>query len=156
VTSEPTDRVRKLTEYFADNQASMTHEALGREAKGKGYSDAEIEAASAAAEARRAPNAAARGRARRAILGLYLVTYLVLSAGMLISNQFYGVGIIGVGILTVALGIALAVSLAWIRRRHIDAREGAMAALVALPLILLVAIAGLCVYTTGPSLFRVA
>jgi cation transport ATPase len=155
VTSDPSDRVRKLTEYFADNQASMTHDALGRQASAKGYSEAEIEAASSAAEARRAPDAAARSRARRVILGLYLVTYLVLSAGMLMSNAFYGVGTIGLLILAVALAIALAISLAWIRRRHLDAgHDGAMATLVALPLVLLVGVAGLCLYTTGPYLFR--
>jgi cation transport ATPase len=154
VTSEPNDRVRKLTEYFAENQAKMTHEALGRQASAKGYSEAEIEAASAAAEARRVPDAA-RGRARRVILGLYLVTYLVLSAGMLMSDAFYGVGVMAVVILTAVLAIALGISFAWIRRRHLDAgREGAMATLVALPLVLLVGVAGLCVYTTGPSLFR--
>jgi len=155
VTSDPTHRVRRLTEYFADNQASMTHEALGRQASAKGYSEAEIEAASAAAEARRAPDAAARGRARRVILGLYLVTYLVLSAGMLLSNAFYGLAPIGILILGVSLAIALAISLSWIRRQHLDAgHDGAMATLAALPLVLLVGVAGLCLYTTAPYLFR--
>ena len=155
MTSDPSDRVRRLTEYFADNQASMTHEALGRQASAKGYSEAEIEVASAAAEVRRAPDAAAKGRARRVILGLYLVTYLVLSAGMLMSNAFYGVAPIAMLILAVVLGLALAISLASIRRRHLDVgHDGALAALVALPLVLLVAVAGLCVFTTGPSLFR--
>jgi hypothetical protein len=157
VTSEPDDRVRKLTAYFADNQASLTHEALAKEARGKGYSEAEIAAASQAAEARRAPDAAARARARRVVLVLYLVTYVVLSAGMLMSSRFYGAGWIGVVILTALLGIALAVSLAWIRRSRLDpAREGPVAALVALPLVLLGAVAGLCVFTAGPSLFQVA
>lgn len=155
MTSDPGDRVRKLTEYFADNQASMTHEALGRQASAKGYSESEIEAASAAAEARRAPDAAARGRARRVILGLYLVTYLVLSAGMLMSNAFYGVAPIGILILAGVLAIALAISLAWIRRRHLDVgHDGAMATLVAVPLVLLVGVAGFCLYATAPYLFR--
>lgn len=155
MTSDPSDRVRRLTEYFADNQASKTHEALGRQASAKGYTEAEIEAASAAAEARRAPDAAARGRARRVILGLYLVTYLVLTAGMLMSNAFYGVAPIGMLILAIALAIALAVSLAWIRGRHLVAgHDGAIATLVALPLVLLVAVAGICLYATAPYLFR--
>jgi cation transport ATPase len=155
VTSDPSDRIRKLTEYFADNQASMTHEALGRQASAKGYSEDEIEAASAAAEARRAPDAAARSRAKRVILGLYLVTYLVLTAGMLLSSQLYGLAPIAAIILAGVLALALAISLAWIRRRHLDAgHDGAMATLVALPLVLLVGVAGLCLYTTGPYLFR--
>ena len=155
MTSDPADRVRKLTEYFADNQASMTHEALGRQASEKGYTEAEIGEASAAAEARRAPDAAARSRARRVILGLYLVTYLVLSAGMLMSDAFYGTGPIAILILAVVLTIALAISLAWIRGRHLDAgHDGAMATLVAVPLVLLVGVAGLCLTTTGPYLFR--
>ena len=155
MTSDPTDRVRKLTEYFADNQASTTHEALGRQASAKGYTEAEIGAASAAAEARREPDAAARSRARRVILGLYLVTYLVLIAGMLTSNAPYGAGAIGIPILTVVLAVALAISLLWIRGRHLDAgHEGVMATLVAVPLVLLVGVAGLCLYTMGPSLFR--
>jgi len=152
------DRIAALSEYFAKGADEYTPEALRRAASESGFSPDEIEQAYARAEERRRANDSVRPirrRARRVVLAAYGLVYLVFAVLFLTSSNRYGGGVIALIILTIVLGIALLISVAWVNRRRPTAEqlEGALATMLALPLILLVAVAGLCVASSGPGAF---
>lgn len=133
------------------NVGSFTPEALTRAAAAAGYSSEQITSAMLLAEARgRGVDSLrpVRGRARLIVLLGYAlvwvffgVQYLLLpSPGSYVSGSSLQV------ILTISLVIALVVSLAWIYRTRPDPeRVGrALTILLAVPIVLLVAVAGLC------------
>jgi hypothetical protein len=95
-----------------------------------------------------------RALATGAVLGAYLITYAVLVAGMFASeySRRYGGHVIGAVILAALLGLALLISLWWLRDRAGKMNEAAagLAALLSVPLVLLVAVAGLCISTGYP------
>ena len=139
-----------LEAYLTTNGASYTEEALRAAARTAGYPDAVIDAAFTRVTAR-AASAPVRARARSIVLGAYLITFLVLTFGMATSNAA-AIGIAG-AILAVTLGIALAISL-WVVRRSTghgaDAGLMVITGMLAVPMILLVIVAGLCVATGLP------
>ena len=135
-----------LEEYIAENRSSFTPEALRDAAAAAGYSRAEIDAAFA--HLGESPGAGpVRAKARTIILLAYGITFVVLSAGMITNSGGGGIVILGP-----SLGLFLLLSLFMIRRRNDDAtRLGlALGGLLAVPLIFLVIIAGLCLATGLP------
>ena len=149
----PGQPVESLARYLEMNRDRFTDEALGRAARDAGYPDAEIDQARARVRARAAA-APVRALATGAVLGAYLITYAVLVAGMFASeySRRYGGHVIGAVILAALLGLALLISLWWLRDRAGKMNEAAagLAALLSVPLVLLVAVAGLCISTGYP------
>jgi hypothetical protein len=153
-----TDRIGSLSEYFAKGADQYTPEALRRAASESGFSPDEIEQASARAEGRRRADDSVRPirqRARRIVLAAYGLVYLVFAVLFLTSSNRYGGGIIALIILTIVLGIALLISVTWVNRRRPTAEqlEGALLTMLALPLVLLVTVAGLCAASARPTAF---
>jgi hypothetical protein len=92
-----------------------------------------------------------RQRARRIVLVAYLVTYAVLVAGMLLNPATFGGNIVGIMILTPVLGVALLIALVLVGRARARAgAELAIAGVLAIPIILLVVVAGICVASGLP------
>ena len=152
----PEDRQRTLEEHFLSHSRTHTQDALARAAIGAGYSQEEVSAAMAGAERRLAAaeaSAPTRATAQRAILAVYGLTYLVFAVVFLTQNTS-GVGVYALIILTGVLGLALGLSSMWARRRAW--REGgasvSIAAILSVPLVLLVLVAGTCAVTTFPSI----
>ena len=145
--------VESLARYLEVNRDRFTDEALARAARNAGYSDAAIDQARARVSARVAA-APARARATWAVLAAYLVTFAVLVAGMFASEyaRRYGGHVIGAAILALLLGLALLLSVIWIRSRAGKGSGPAtgMAVLLSVPVVLLVAVAGLCIGTGYP------
>ena len=134
-----------LDSYIEANLDRFTEGSLRAAAERAGFSGDEIEKAIRRAGARRqtAPLAA---RARRIVLAAYAITYLVLVVGLVGRRDYSSDGGLLTLVLTIALGIALAIGLWWIGRRRTSAGLGT---LLALPLVLLIAIGGICSFTSG-------
>lgn len=81
--------------------------------------------------------------------------YATFVAAFLTVAYRLGAGIIAIIILSLVLLVALSISLAWVDRRRLaaDQVQGAMLALLAVPFVLLFAVAGLCVAGTTPGSF---
>lgn len=151
------DRVERLSAWLAEHSETYTPEALRTAAEDGGFTGDEIDAAVESAERRRDNLRAAgplRTRARVIVLGAYVLVYAGLAWALLSAPNLddYGSGEIALVVLTIVLGVSLLTSLAWVGRRgRAPARlEGALVAILVLPLILLGAVAGLCVVTTQP------
>ncbi len=135
----------RLDAWFVRNLDQFTPEALTAAAAGAGYTAERIAKALARAEANRDAGPVA-SRARRIVLASYGLVYLILLAGLLGYPHGYGLGQIGAIVLTVVLGLALALALWWLRR---PSRTATIGTLLAVPIILLLVLGGACVYTTG-------
>lgn len=149
------DRIVTLALYFSEHLDEYTPDALRQAATQSGFSPDEIEAAYAQAVERNRKDAQTRPlrtRARWIVLAAYGLVYAVLAVAFLTGNQAYGAGVIALGVLTVVLAIALGISFLWLRRRRAssDSMQGALMTLLAVPLVLLVAVTGLCVVTARP------
>jgi hypothetical protein len=152
----PADRVTILTDHFVANARSHTPDALGRSALEAGYTQEDVTTAIVAADARltAAENSAlARTTAQRTILAMYVMTYLAF-AFLLLSQEFYGYGAILLTILTVAMLLALGLSALWVRRGAWREPGASVGAILSVPIILLLLVAGPCAYTTFPSIGR--
>ena len=153
------DRVDRLSAYFVEQGDRYTVEALRTAAADAGFTPEEIEAAAALVATRRQNAEAARPlrtRARWIVLVAYGLVYAALAVALLQAPNLdnYGMGEFSLIVLTFLLGIALLISIVWVNRRgRSPARlEGAMLAMLVLPMILLLGVAGLCVATTRPFL----
>jgi hypothetical protein len=153
-------RREALAEHLRANRDAYTPEALARAARAAGYPDSEIEAAGEVAGETSATAAGfrPRTRARILVLAMYGGTFLGFAFVFLSkpSAMQYGWGF-ALAILAVTLGLALLLSLRTIGRSGSRAgtASGAVAALLALPILFLVVVTGLCVATTAPlGLFR--
>jgi hypothetical protein len=144
-----------LRAYLAANRGRFTDESLIDAAVKSGWSEAAVKS-ELAELADRQVTAPIRARARRIVIALYLIGYLVLVAGMLSNGGNYGAGPIGTVVLTVALGIAFAIGSLWVGRKRIRAErlEGSLPVLIALPAILWLVVTGLCVATGLPFTVR--
>jgi hypothetical protein len=152
-TSSRADQVSALAAYLAANHGRFTDEALDQAALDAGYPKDVLAEARAARGAD--PAVAIRQRARRWVLAAYGITFLLLLVGMFANPAAgrYGGSVIGAIVLTLTLGLALAIALFAVRRsRPSTAGTGAMVmtGILAIPVILLVVVAGLCVATGLP------
>jgi hypothetical protein len=147
------ERVATVVRYLESNRDRFTEEALVEAARDAGYPDDVLQ--EARVEARASAGAAPiRQRARRWILVAYLLTFAALTGGMLASeySRQYGAAYIGAVILAGALGLALVVSLGWLRWQGAKVGQSAAGAavLLSVPAVLLVVIAGTCLATGLP------
>lgn len=153
----PDDRARLLANHFRTYAGTHTTEALGRAAMAAGYSHEEVLAAIARVEgsfAAAEASAPKRALAQRAILAAYGLTYLVFAIVFLTQPFSYGVGVVALIILTGVLGLALGLSALWARRRTWRERGASVSigAILSLPVVLLVLVAGTCAFSTFPSI----
>ena len=153
-------RIESLAAYVRSNRETFTPDALAAASRSAGYTETEIEAALVRA-GRIAPGTTPehRARARRLVVAIYAVTFLGFAFLFLrpTSNNTYGAGTIALIILAISLGLMLLLSFWSIRRSSPRATtaNGVVAALLVGPLILLIAVSGLCVATTLPmGMFR--
>jgi hypothetical protein len=152
-----------VREYLWVNRDRFTEEALASAAQAAGYTADEISTAARSVAKRRADEAAAkpvRARARRYVLAAYGITFLVFAIAFLRptgpDNSYYrGFGPVALGVLGFTMLIALLLGLVWIggRRPSADRAEGALGVMLAVPFVLLIVVAGLCVATTGSLIF---
>lgn len=147
------DQVAALAAYLAANHGRFTDEALETAALDAGYPKDVLTEARAARAAD--PAFAIRQRARRWVLAAYGIVFLLLLLGMFINPaaRTYGGSVIGAIVLALTLGLALAIALFVVRRsRPNTAETGAMVmtGILAIPIVLLVVVAGLCVATGLP------
>jgi hypothetical protein len=159
-------RPQILHQYFWSNRDRFTEAALAAAAQSSGYTPDEIATAIASVAKRRADEAAAKpvkARARQYVLTAYGMTFLVFAIALLRPTApdyayFQGFGPVALGILGFTMVIALLLGLAWVGGRHPSAEraEGALGVMLAVPFVLLVVVAGLCVATTGPLIFAPA
>ena len=147
-------RVWLVTSYLETNRARFTEEALVQAARSRGYTEDVVEEARLRARAIQ-DSAPTRLRARRWIVAAYALTFATLTIGMVIKGTAPGYGgMTGPGTLTLAvsLGLALLLSLGWLRSRRGHVGDGATGLIVlfSVPLVLLVTVAGVCVATGLP------
>jgi len=147
------DQVSALAAYLVANHGRFTDDALERAALDAGYPEDVLTEARAARSAD--PAVAIRERARRWVLAAYGITFVLLLLGMFINPaaRTYGGSVIGAIVLALTLGLALAIALFAVRRSRPNiAATGAMVmtGILAIPIILLVVVAGLCVATGLP------
>jgi hypothetical protein len=144
-----------LSAYLVANRGRFTDEVLVDAAVRSGWSADAVRNELAALNDREVTRPI-RARARRIVIVLYLVGYVVLVAAMLSNGANYGAGPIGAIVLTVALGIAFAIGSLWVGRKRIsaDRLEGSLPVLIALPAVLWLIVTGLCVATGLPFTIR--
>jgi hypothetical protein len=144
-----------LVGHFKQHERGYTRFALDRAARSAGYSDSEIADAWSVIDMQ-ASGVAGAGRfatmARLIVLGLYVATFLLFVFGSNMAARTYGVG---VPILAVTLFIVGGIALLRIDRAKVVSRDplAAYASLLAVPFVLLVIVAGLCIGTTSPTFF---
>ena len=113
---------KNLYAYVETNAGTYTNEAITAALMQAGYAADDIRVALAATASREVAGPAA-GKAVRRILALYIGTFVLLSAGMLL-NSGQPVGYLmptqsaGVGILAVSLVVAFVASLIWVASRR--------------------------------------
>lgn len=158
---EASFRPGMLQDYLWSNRKRFTDTALANAALAAGYSTEEITAAAAAVAQRGVDEAAAKpvkARARRLVLAAYGITFLLFAIAFLRPTPSPSMYVGGGGLLTilaVAMLIAVALGLAWVASRHPTAEraEGALGLMLAVPFVLLILVAGLCVATTSSVIF---
>lgn len=147
-----------LVQYFLRNEGRYTPEALRGAASAAGYSAEDIAAAWSQSQIGlegRASSGRFANPARLIVLALYLATFVLLVAFSTMSERTYGVG---PPILAVALLVTGAISLARVGQTRLVSKDPllALAGMLAVPFVLLVIVAGLCVLTTSPRFFPAA
>jgi len=144
----PADRVDALSRYMASHAERFTAEALRQAALEAGYTPEEIAAASDRVD-RAAAVRPIRARARWIVLGAYALVWVLFAMVYLARDFAYGP--VYQGVLTISLLITLGISLLWLRWRRPDPSTvgRATAVFLALPVMLLVGVAGLCLPFVG-------
>ena len=150
------DRVASLSDYFLAGADRYTPEALRQAASESGFSPEEIDQAYGRAIERQRDEEVARpirSRARRIVLAAYGLVYAAFAVAFLTFAYRLGAGIIALVIFSLALLVALSISLAWVRGRHPSADQVgvALVTMLTVPFVLLFAVAGLCVAGTTPG-----
>ncbi len=149
-TGSHPERVSTVVRYLESNRDRFTEDALVQAARDAGYPDDVLDEARARARAGAAV-APVRQRARRWILRAYLITFALLTVGMVASeaSRQYGAAYIGAVVLAGSLGLALLISLGWLR--WLGHRvEHSVGVFLSVPVLLLVLVAGSCLATGLP------
>ncbi len=145
-----------LVSHFDKERDRFTIEALRSAALQAGYDAGEVDEAiriSGEHEAERQRFGPVRTRARNIVLLAYGITWLVFAVIYLGRAFQYGMGPVLLGVLTFALGLTVIISVLIIRRGRPDPERSARAVviLMAIPIILLVGVAGLCLPFTAST-----
>ena len=136
----------EILRYLEQHRGRYTEDALVAVIRAQGYPETVITAAVERARALEGLGPA-RARTRSAVLGAYVVTFALLSLGMLANGN--GGGIIVLAISLGIVGIFAAILLNG-RQRTDPQRQGMLAALVLIPVLMLAGVAGLCLATGMP------
>jgi hypothetical protein len=153
---EGRSRAENLADWIGRHQRSFTHQALERAALEAGYSTEAFDEANSVLVAREVKQAALRP-IKTSSQRLTLVAYAVVWVGfatVFLGNYTPSAYVSGPAlqqILTVSLGIGLGISLLLIRLGRPDPARPlrALALLLAIPVILLLGVAGLCLPFAG-------
>jgi hypothetical protein len=140
-------RIETLAQWLAEQSAAYTSPALERSAIETGYTKAEFDEAvrlAAFREQERPVIDPLKRRARVAVVAAYGLVWLLFATQYLFGPAPY-LSTLQL-ILTMSLLLAIALSMVWIHRRRPDPDNlgRALAVLLAVPLVLLVGVAGLC------------
>jgi len=142
--------------WLRERAGGYTHEALAEGLRSAGYSDAEIEEAFARVDAGVVDGGGAvealRGRAAAILLLGFIGTWVVMALILAMpSGSAYEFGGLAAMILGAVLAPVLVLSLIGVAMsdRLRRGTEGALVGVLAIPFVLLVIVAGLCVGTTG-------
>ncbi len=140
---------RGLESWFEAHLDRYTVEALSATAAAAGWSDDAVREAAARASST-LDAAPTKARAKAITNGLFLGTFLLLAAGMLVneSAKAYGSSIVGTVVLGVACIVGFVFGRLWIRLMR--PAGGSMAVLMLVPVLLWLAIAGICVASGLP------
>lgn len=145
--ADPGSRISALADYLGAQRDAYTPEALRGAALAAGYTDAEVEEATALLT-RREQARPVRRRAVAIVLVSYVVVWLLFATVYLRPPEpGMDFGVVLQGILTAALLGGLGLSALWLAFVRPDPAHALRATtiLLALPMILLLGIAGLCV-----------
>lgn len=144
---------RGLEAYLEENRNEFTEGALRAAAIEAGWDGHLVDTAIGKVRAAERSEPL-RGRAWRIVLLLYVAAFLVLSTGMLVNPaaRVYGGAVIGIAVLAVALLVAAGLGRLWLRRKGISPTmsSGDLLILLIVPVILWLAVAGMCVATGLP------
>jgi hypothetical protein len=151
-TALPEAHGAALDAYLAQHGERFTPAALREAAIAAGYTADEVDAAMARQRDRHALQPI-RTRARVIVLAAYGLVWLAFAAVYLARPTGYGTGPLLQMILSIALIVALLPSLLWVARYRTDpTRTGrALVALLVVPVVLLVGVAGLCLPFVGSA-----
>jgi hypothetical protein len=148
-----------LVRHFVQHQDRHTRHALDQRARAARYSDNDVAAAWTVIDIEdggKVPAARFATIAKAVIVALYLATFAVFAGGSsLATGTGHAMGVAALGVVLVIVGgVALrVVSLS----KVVPANPlAALATLLALPLVFLVIVAGLCVITAGSTFFPAA
>jgi hypothetical protein len=148
------EAVEAATSWLREHQATLTEDALTAGLREAGYSEAEIAAAFGRLDREAIEPAPRDLRARAAVILVlgFLGTWLVLVLRMIAiagTGGWVGTAAVILGAILLVIG---AISFAAIESssRLRKGTTGALVAILAVPFVLLVIVAGLCVATTGP------
>ena len=137
-------RAEVLADWIVAQRASFTDAALERSATADGYTHEEFVAARMAERAALVP---IRSTATRVVLFAYAIVWALFAVPyLLLAGSTLGAGPILQSILTVALGITLAISLIIVRNGRPDPSRVPRAMIILLvgPVVMLVGVAGSC------------
>ena len=143
-------RAEVLADWIVAQRASFTDAALERSATADGYTHEDFVAAASVADARMAERAALvpiRSTATMVVLFAYAIVWALFAVPyLLLAGSTLGAGPILQSILTVALGITLAISLIIVRNGRPDPSRVPRAMIILLvgPVVMLVGVAGSC------------
>lgn len=145
------EAVEAAVAWLRGHQATFTRDALASGLRDAGYSEAEIAAAFEREAIEPAPRDL-RSRAAAILVVGFLGTWLVLVLRMIAIGGPGGFVPVAAVILGTILLVIGAISFAGIESssRLRKGTTGALVAILAIPFVLLVIVAGLCVATTGP------
>ena len=153
------DVVQAALAWLREQDPRLSLDALAGQLRAAGYGELEVNAAiqarQAELDAALPPGSDLRRRASTVLIVAFLGTWLVITIASLVgaaSNDMYGVLWIYAGILAFLLLVILLPSLAIVRGsgRLRRGSYGALAAVLAIPFVLLVIVAGTCVAFTNP------
>jgi hypothetical protein len=146
------DDDEELFRYLLRNEDRFTDDALRQAAADAGHAPASIAAARARVAATHEGKVPANRYAtwaRAVVVATYLGTFALFAWGSDLVEATYGVGAMILGVVLLVTGL---ISLSVIGRPKVVAQDplAALAGLLAVPFVLLVIVAGLCVVTTNP------
>lgn len=151
------DVVAQALGWLRAQDPRLSLNTLARQLRAAGYPEPDVSAAIAARQAELdaalPPGSDLRGRAATILVVTFLAVWVIISVGLLTGEQLsYSLGPLAVLILGALLLTVLLVGLAMVRASGRLKRgvTDAMVAVLALPFIFLVVIAGTCVATTDP------
>ena len=157
------EAVQAALAWLREQDPRLSLDALAGQLRAAGYGDPEV---SAAIQARQAeldaalpPGSDLRRRASTILIVAFLGAWLVITIASLVgkaSSYMYGAQWISAAILGFLLFVILVPSLALVRRSGSLRRGsyGALAAVLAIPFVLLVIVAGSCVALTNPFMLE--